>query len=355
MARKGYITRSFTLPDGNRKYVYGKTKQEAEEKLLQAKMQMAAGVDLTRHDTFGEFAQLWFNTFKRGKVKPQSEAQIKSRLNNHIMPYLSNYQMSKITPMQCAGVFTKMTAESSGNGLQRQVYQIMKQIFNVAVENGVILRSPMTDSVKPGGAPAKKRKALTPAQVSAIQETVKGTTLEAFVQIALGTGLRQGEIYALHWEDVDLDAGEVYVHRTRVTVNNVTMIQEQPKSDAGVRHVPFGKDVKRAFQLLRFQKNGPLVFHNKDGNPTSDAVHSYRWHKYIGSTEFPGVTAHSLRHTAITNWFDQGLDVKEVQYLAGHANATITMNIYTDYLKEKRYEDTKAKIQGVKQQPDITA
>jgi integrase len=145
---------------------------------------------------------------------------------------------------------------------------------------------------------------------------------------------------------VDLNAGEIYVHRTRIDTNGVSMIQEQPKSDAGVRHIPFDKNVKRAFQLLRFQRNGPLVFHNENGDFISNSMHTYRWRKCIAPDEFPGITAHSLRHTAITNWFDQGLDVKEVQYLAGHANATITMNIYTDYLKEKRYEDTKAKIQG---------
>ena len=67
------------------------------------------------------------------------------------------------------------------------------------------------------------------------------------------------------------------------------------------------------------------------------------------------LTPHTLRHTAVTNWIKSGLDVKEVQYLAGHATAQVTLDIYADYLAECRYEETRKKVQNEKAEASASA
>ena len=72
MPRKGYITKSLTLPNGKRKYIYGKTQAEVEEKFLEAKLLLRAGIDLDDGTTVGEFAQMWYNVYKKPDLKMKS-------------------------------------------------------------------------------------------------------------------------------------------------------------------------------------------------------------------------------------------------------------------------------------------
>ena len=65
MARKGYVTLTMTLPNGDRKYFYGKTKEEAQEKLDNARMMLRAGIDIQNNITFGEYAQSWYTIYKK--------------------------------------------------------------------------------------------------------------------------------------------------------------------------------------------------------------------------------------------------------------------------------------------------
>lgn len=347
MARKNnYKVKTFTLPDGSRKYIYGKTKKEVEEKYLMAMLQLRAGVDLKNHDTFGEFAQMWFNTFKRGNVTQDVEDQIKRNLNLHIMPYLSHCQMKTITPMQCKNIFTKMTEAGKAEATQIKVYQIMKSIFTVAAENGVIVKSPMTSTVTCGGEKTKKKKALTDAQTEALCTAVRGRDVEPFVILVLGTGLRRGEALGLMWKNVDLNRRELHV-RTELEFekNNRGVLSTDLKSSAAYRTIPFKNDVYKALLRLWAQRDGDLVFHGNSGAPLSHGQFRGMW-KAVPKDIAPNLTPHILRHTAITNWIASGLDIKAVQYLAGHSSSKVTMDIYADYLAECRYEDTREKIQS---------
>lgn len=351
MARKNnYKVKTFTLPDGTRKYLYGKTKKEVEEKYQMAMLQLRAGVDLKNHDTFGEFAQMWFNTFKRGTVTKAVEDQIKRNLNLHVMPHLCQYRMKNITPMQCKNVFTKMTEAGKSEATQVKVYQLMVSIFKVAEENGVIYKTPMTSTVKPEGAKKKKKRALTAAQTAALRTAVKGRDVEPFVALVLSTGLRKGEALGLKWENVDLTRRELHV-RTELQFenNNRGIVVDSLKSAAAYRTVPFAEDAYKTLLCLWAQRDGDLVFHGTNGEPLSHGQFKGMW-KAVPRSIAPDLTPHILRHTAITNWIASGLDVKAVQYLAGHASASVTMNVYADYLAECRYEDTRQKIQSEKKE-----
>lgn len=347
MAQKNkYKVKTISLPDGTRKYIYGKTKKEVEEKYQQALLYLKAGVDLKNRDSFGEFAQMWFNTFKRGTVTKAVEDQIKRNLNLHVMPHLAQYRMSTITPMQCRNVFSKMTEAGKSEATQIKVYQLMVSIFKVAEENGVIYKTPMTSTVKPDGYKSKKKVALTAAQSADLRAAVKGCDIEPFVVLVMNTGLRKGEALGLKWENVDLTRRELHV-RTELQFenNNRGIIVNSLKSPSAYRTIPFTEDVFRVLLRLWAQQEGELVFHDRDGKPLSHGQFRGMW-KSVPKNIAADLTPHILRHTAITNWIAGGHDIKAVQYLAGHASANVTMNIYADYLAECRYEATRQKIQA---------
>lgn len=355
MARKGYFTKTLTLPDGTRKYIYGKTKEELNQKVLEAQLQLRMGVDLKNHDTFGEFAQLWYNSTKKGQVSPASEVNLKSRINNHLMPLLAGMKLKNITPMHCQQVFTAMSDHGMAEGTIKNIRQVLNEIMESAVENGLIPKNPAkSKSVKPGGRKTDKRVALTPEQVNTLFHNIEASNMRAktkkklhdYVVIALGTGLRIGEQLGLLWDCVDLDACELQVRRNLSCVSGKYTLNEYTKTASGVRTIPFSDDVLDAFLRLREDRNGDYVFHNEKGGHL--LFQNIR--ELIRGMAGEGVvcTPHILRHTCLTNWFDAGLDVKEVQYLAGHADPTITMKVYVDYSKEKRYADTKNKIRSMR-------
>ena len=347
MARKGLYSKTLTLPDGTRKYFYGKTKKEVNEKYEQAKADMKQGRNLKDRSTFGQFAQLWFDTCKRGKVQHNTEVGILGLINTNVMPVLSAKEMSKITPMDCAKVFTEMDRNGKASSTQNRTRNYMAQIFDSAVENGLIVKSPMTKSVRIGGRKNQKRMALSPEQVNELLTAVRGgkRNIEYYVRILLGTGLRKGELLGLHWEDVDMDACELTVRHNLVYEDGLPVLHSYTKTASGKRTIPFADDTRKAFQAMWLQRKGNLVFHEADGSPISITVEHWLFRHIKQASDEVAISPHILRHTCITNWFDMGLDVKEVQYLAGHATANMTLNVYTDYLSDKRYESTKAKIQ----------
>ena len=81
MARKGYLTASFTLPDGKRKYVYAKTQEELDKKVFDLKMQLHMGVDLGDQTTVGELIQLWYTAEAAPGVKCNTANNIKGVIN----------------------------------------------------------------------------------------------------------------------------------------------------------------------------------------------------------------------------------------------------------------------------------
>ena len=86
MARKGYKTASFTLPDGTRKYVYAKTQEELDEKVFNLKLQMKMGVNLQDKTTVGELIKLWYATEVEPNVRENTAANLKCIHNKHLMP-----------------------------------------------------------------------------------------------------------------------------------------------------------------------------------------------------------------------------------------------------------------------------
>ena len=100
MAKQKLYTKTLALPDGTRKYFRGKTQEEAERKLLEARYRMGQGIRIQDNTTFGEFAEMWYNVYKKPRLKsPNSRAEALNILNNHLLPYLTAYPLKAIAPV----------------------------------------------------------------------------------------------------------------------------------------------------------------------------------------------------------------------------------------------------------------
>lgn len=358
-------TKTITTPTGKRKYIRAATKEELERKYQQAKLEIGAGVDITDATTFGEFAQLWFNTYKRPNLRENSKEDCLYILNNHILPPLSAMRMRDIKPVHIRGVMSNLAGYS--RSVQGKAVQILRSIFNAAVENHLLLRSPVSPALKAGGAPAEERVPLTPEQSQRLLDATAGTRAYPAVALMLGAGLRKEEAVGLMWEDIDLKNGYIHVRHAKPFHHGKGEVTDQLKSKAAYRTIPIPAWLLQILRGEHSKTNSLFVLAMRNGESLTESSFGRLWGiikarttddpEKIGtpvSARHPNVIyaldfhvhPHLLRHTCITRWLEVGFDLKEVQYLAGHSTPDMTLRVYAHYDQRVRLENTASKIRA---------
>ena len=166
------------------------------------------------------------------------------------------------------------------------------------------------------------------------------------VVILLGTGLRVSELYGLTKADIDFDRRCIHIHKQLCRMADKPYFVAPPKTSSGNRSIPMTDTVYMAFRRVLENRGHPkaemmvdgyssFLFLDKDGKPKV-AMHLENYmrgmrRKYVkkhGNT-LPSVTPHVLRHTFCTNMQQAGIDVKSLQYLMGHSNVSVTLDVYT--------------------------
>lgn len=375
MPRKGVFTKTLTLPNGKRKYFYGKSMKEAEEKLQKAKFELGMGIDIDNDITFGELAEIWYNVYKKPRLKsPNSQAAVLNVLNNHLLPTLSHLQVRKITAAQIQATLNRI-AESSSS-LQSKALQTLRSIFRMAVEDGIIVKTPITMTVHTSPKPVEEKEPLNQEQTDRLLAAVTGTNAETFVRLGLFSGLRRGEILGLQWSDIDLDNQIIHVrHNALLQDGKPTTVSDRLKTASSKRTIPIPSALTNYLQSIRKKSTSPFVISMKNGSPMSKTAYRAMWRiitmrtikeevdpitgethmQELGSSprNHPGVVRtldfhvhpHLLRHTYITRLFANGVDLKTVQYLAGHSTPDVTLRVYIHYLKSQKQEEAAEKIE----------
>ena len=360
--KKVYATH-ITTPTGQRVYVRAKTKDELERKVMQKRMEMGAGVNIADTTGFREFAYLWLTTYKSG-LRSNSLSTLKGNLENHLIPVFGDTPLRNIKPLHIQGWLTGLRGMSTS--VQRKCIQALRGIFDAAVSNGLLVKSPVSKEDKAMGPEAREEEALTDEQAKALLDAVAGTRAYLFCLLALTTGMRRGEILGLMWEDVDLDTGTITVTHNKVFSGDKgdAPVTELLKSEAAHRRLPIPPVLRYALeQERRTNRTGsPYVLCMGDGRSLTKNSFASLWRIVTARTAGEGrelgswvrgsnggrlqVTLdftchpHLLRHTYITQLFEAGLDLKQVQYLAGHATPEITLRVYTHYRRKSREQDT---------------
>ena len=352
---------SVMLPNGKRKWIRSKSKEGLEQKKKEVMLQIGTGLDILDNSTFGEYAEVWFNVYKKPYLRQKSLEALRNALNNHIYPFLRDVPLKKVSPMQIQLIVASLAKNSKS--LNDKVIQILRGVLNAAVDNNLIAKSPVPTKIKSKGVRTKEKTALTADQSKRLLDAVSSTRAYLFCLIALQTGMRRGEICGLMWEDIDLDRQIIHVRHNAVFTSSQTIVSEALKTSAAVRDIPIPPTLLDTLKELKSSGGSPFVLHMDNGKPLSQSSFSNLWDmvrrrtvddpaelgtkatnsKMVRSLDFH-VTPHLLRHTYITRLFESGLDIKEIQYLAGHTTVDMTLRVYTHYQHETRQQDTANKV-----------
>lgn len=340
--------------------VYGATKAELRENVARKQAELAAKAEAAENPRVWEYAREWYelNTKDLGKKRKDD---YRNAINNHIAPIIGNMELADVTLNDGLAILQQSPASKSA---QQKIVTTLKRIFESAVDNGLIQRSPFT-KLKAGGKPAEEKKALTREQQSALCSAVRGCTVEPFIFLCLYAGLRREEALGLRWANVHLDAATPYLDvRTSCSWQgkNQAVVSDVLKSAAAKRSVPIPPPLFACLSAMRADSTSEFVVCNQSGGAVSATGFRRMWEAVTRRTVREGyalgdtvrnhdvtvsldfhVTPHQLRHTYITELIMAGADIKTVQYLAGHATVQLTLNIYT-HLMANRPEDTAAQV-----------
>jgi integrase len=329
-----------SLPDGKRKSFYGKTRQEVAQHLTQARYEVDRGFPLPDERlTVGQHLTSWFES-TRLYVRSSTRRRYREYVFVHLIPELGHISLSKLTVQQIQVFYVRKLDAGMASTTLHHIHAVLRQAIKQAVELGLVLRN-VTDSMKAPRRTDREMAPLTEDQAKQLRAVVAGDRFEALYVLALTTGMREGELLALRWQDVDLEH-ESLVVRMGLQRDGARYTLAETKTAHSRRRVALTRTAVAALRAhwLRQQEErlalGPvwntaldLVFPNTIGGVMS-AKRFVETHfkKALVLAGLPDVRFHDLRHTAATIMLSHGVNVKVVSEMLGHADIAITLRVY---------------------------
>ena len=340
------------------KDIYAKTVKELETKIKNITNELNHGVK-ANEIIFGDFLKDWLYDVKFIGLKPKTKMLYDSVFRNHIKNNeIYNIKLKSLKAIDVQKYFNKLYQKDVSNSLLSTTNKIIAPCIRYAYNNGYIIKdfSRMYSVPKKSETNDKKVKPFTLEEQKKFLKAIEGHKYEVLFLVALYTGLREGEILALTWNDIDFIKNTITVSKTVSIVVDITKESRSkgyisigtPKTVKGNRVVPLPDFlVKRLKQYKLFKKEESLkigiqfkesnnLFTTRNGTMLS-AVNLQRMFKEILlKAGIENRKFHDLRHTYATRLFELGESAKTVQELLGHSSISMTLDIYTHVLKETK-------------------
>lgn len=329
-----------------RKYVYGKTQKEAREKLRKAQQDHEQGkLVKASPQSLKVYLETWLQV-EYMTLKPGSYDTYKRYCDRYILPTLGQSRLSNVSTEMIQDLLSKLLQERLAPATIRMTYAVLSSAFTAAVDDGKLVINPC-GRVRLPRSVQHEMTVLDPVQARHLLNHIQGDSLEALITLGLATGMRKGEMLALRWEDINLDAGLLQVKKTVTYIRRegvYQFIETEPKTKAARRSITlprFAIEALRSHRARQLEqrlkageawKNKSLVFPNKLGGYMHIRTLGIDFHEIIEAAGLPDMRFHDLRHTCATILLLRGVHVKVVQELLGHSSIVITLSIYAHVL-----------------------
>jgi len=328
-----------SLGDGRRKWLYGKTRQEVGEKLTVTLRARQQGLPVAEgRETLAVYLARWLDGV-RPSLRARTWERYEQILRVHVVPDVGKIPLARLTPQQVQRLYASRLNAGSSPMTVRHVHAVLHRALEQAVRWGLVARN-VVGLTEPPRAARYEWMTLDETQTRRFLEESAGDRLDGLYVLAITTGMRQGELLALRWSDVDLERGFLQVRATLERSSEGVVIAE-PKTKSSRRRVTLTKaavgalrrhKVRQAQERLGLGEaweGGDFVFTNLAGHTIdgSDLLRSFR--ALLRRAGLPRIRFHDLRHTAATLLLGRGIHPKIVQEQLGHAQVAITLDTYS--------------------------
>jgi len=328
--KKGYAAQLTIGRDDNgkliRKTVYGKTREQVNDKLIQLQIQNhQAALVKNSADTL-ETAVNSFLQRKKISVSSGTWHKYETNARVHIIPYFKNDQLNEITKPDIQK-FISLKAKNLAPATIKIIHLILQQVFNDAIDDDLILKNP-ANRIELPKIELREINPLTDTEMSAILEACFGTRLYPVILTEYGTGLRRSEILALKWDDFDFENKTVSIKRAYVRVNSKAVIQNKTKSKSSKATIAVPGFVIDHLQTI--EKTSEYIFAQKNKKPLNP--NDFRRDFKIkvdklyedGLLSVKGLRFHDLRHNYASQLVALNVHQRLIQAQMRHSDPRTT-------------------------------
>jgi integrase len=327
--------------DGNgkrkRRTVYGATKAEVQEKVRKLQTDAAAGQLADAGNlTVAQYLARWLENTHRPKVQPTTYSGNEPKVRLQLIPHLGQVKLAKMTALHVEQLYVAMERAGDSPQQRHKCGKILRTALRHAVAVGLIPANPALKVPLPKS-PKTEMHALDAEQAARFLKAAETDRLYALYVLALDSGMRQGELFALQWADFDFAAGSVQVQRSLEEVRGHLRLKEVKTAQARRRiHLSrFAQDAlheHRKRMLAEGHAGGPVFCDTEGGWLRKSNLVRYWFHPALARAGLPRIRFHDLRHTCATLLLLADVNVKVVSERLGHSTIQMTLDTYSHVL-----------------------
>lgn len=351
-----YVYRYINKKTGKRQSVYARDLAELRRKEKEIDLDVYNNITtdseakkLTVNDLFERYLEVH-------EVSDSTKVNYCTAWNNHVKDCIGEYKVVSLLPSDIKKFYARMSKDGYSHSMIKIVHNLLHPVLEMAVDDDIIRKNPTKGTLGDYGKEPKEKKALTAVQQKKLMEFVKSdNTYNVYfpmLTIMLETGVRCGELCGLTMSDINMEKREISINKTLIYKNfgdGLKLHVSTPKTASGIRTIPMTDNVFNAFNSLMelnmlLGKNGSkctvdgysgFIFLTRNNNVLlmssvnkilANIIKTYNIAN--PSDRLPNISAHTMRHTFCTRCAENGLDIKALQYIMGHASINITMEVY---------------------------
>lgn len=351
---------------GKKRTIYAVTLVELREKEKRIERDLQDGIDSSKGDmTLNQLFQVYMETKSdlRESTRRNYFAVWQNAIENSD---LGNMKIVQIKQIHIRRFYSGLVKEGMAANTIKLYHNLINPALELAVDSDIIRKNPAKDCKKGIGGTKRERAAMKISEqenlLSFVKNSSKYSIYYPMIIFALSTGLRVGELTGLRWADVDMKENVVHIRQQLIYKNlgdGCKFHIQGLKTEAGRRDIPLTENARKSLirqkelYLLLGKAMKPqevegvsdFVFTNSLGKPYATNAINFaldnivKAYNKLEETQaekehrrpelLPHVSAHILRHTACTRLAESGLEPKVLQYIMGHANVSVTLDVYT--------------------------
>lgn len=310
--------------------------------------------------TLKQWSDIWLSDYARPSVKPSTYYTYSVHISKHIIPVFASVKLCEISAHDVQKFCNDLSSKKHlAPKTVRTVVGTFRKCLNQAVDLSYISSNPVTLTKLPKQVQREIRP-LTDSEIDYILSGLKNDVFSDLIRTALFTGMREGEICGLSWNDIDFVNGTVTVRQQLVqsketgdysisTTKNDKIRVLHPASYVmdilRARQNTQNKDRQASEKYSLWDNKWNLVFTYEDGSNLPLSTVRGRFKRTLKKAGITDVRFHDLRHTFAVISLQEGDDIKTVQSNLGHASASFTLDVY-GHISDKMIAESSSRMQS---------
>ena len=289
-----------------------------------------------------QWLEHWLTEYIAPTVRESTLKRYRNDLENYVIPTLGDIPVSKVSRTDVQKLYRSLRENGrinehpiQGNRLSnstvRSIHSVFHQAMDAAVRERLTVKNP-TENVTLPKKESVPKKILNDAQLERFLEVIQGDELwRDFFYTAITTGLRQGELCGLMWQDFDSKRGELSIRRTVHQREGGGLTTGETKTNQGRRVITLPPSTVEMLRERKKRSYSQWIFHNPlvPEQPLSPGRAYTRLKELLREAGLPSLRFHDLRHTFATHALASGVDAKTLSGILGHTKASFTLDTYT--------------------------